>query len=103
MIRIELSRSPEGSYGNIRRLRRFHAHRSPRAKKIDESLRAPIAKTPEQWLKEPNRFDIPEVDSPKRNDDDSLDKIAEERMRQHRTLADVRQRQAMRRVSGTRY
>ena len=93
----------EGSYGNIQRLRRFHAHRSFRAKKIDESLRAPIAKSSEQWLRQPNRFDIPDVDAPKRNDDDSLDKIAEQRMSQHRTLADVRQRQAMRRVSGTRY
>lgn len=92
----------EGSYGNIQRLRRFHAHRSPRARKIDEALRAPIAKTSEQWLRQPNRFDIPDVDTPKWNDD-SLDKIAEERMKQHRSLSDVRQRQSMRRVSGTRY
>jgi hypothetical protein len=89
----------ESSYGNIQRLRRFHAHRSKRARKIDESLRAPIAKTSEQWLANPNRFDIPNVDTPKRKDD-SLDKIAEERMRQHRSLADVRQRQSMRKAYG---
>jgi hypothetical protein len=57
----------QGSYGNIRKLQRVHARRSSRAKKTDESLRAPIAKTPEQWLRQPNRFDIPDVDTPKQS------------------------------------
>lgn len=56
----------KGCYGNIRRLQRIHAKRSNRAKRVDESLRAPLAKTPEQWLAQPNRFDIPEVDTPKK-------------------------------------
>jgi len=56
----------KGSYG-IRRLQRFHARRSNRAKQIDESLRAPIAKTPEQWMQQPNRFDTPDVDTPKQS------------------------------------
>jgi hypothetical protein len=53
----------KGSY-NIRRLQRVHARRSKRAKRVDESLKAPIAKTPEQWLAQPNRFDVPDVDTP---------------------------------------
>ena len=57
----------KGSYG-IKRLQRVHARRSSRAKKIDEALKAPIAKTPEQWLAQPNRFDIPEVDTPKKSE-----------------------------------
>jgi hypothetical protein len=52
-------------YG-IRRLQRIHARRSSRAKKIDEALNAPLAKTPEQWLAQPNRLDIPKVDTPKK-------------------------------------
>jgi hypothetical protein len=56
----------KGSYG-IRKLQRFHARRSNRAKRIDEGLRAPIAKTPEQWMQQPNRFDIPDVDTPKQS------------------------------------
>ena len=55
----------EGNYGNTRKLQRVHARRSPRAKQIDESLRAPLAKTSEQWVAQPNRYDIPDVDTPK--------------------------------------
>lgn len=69
----------QGCYGNIRRLQRVHARRSSRAKKTDESLRAPIAKTPEQWLRQPNRFDIPNVDTPK---EDTQQKQNQERTRQ---------------------
>lgn len=54
------------SYG-IRRLQRIHARRSSRARKVDESLKAPLAKSPEQWLAQPNRFDIPDVDTPKKS------------------------------------
>lgn len=49
-----------------RGVRSFHESRSDRAKRIDESLRAPFAKTTEQWLQQPNRYDIPEVDAPKK-------------------------------------
>ena len=53
-------------YGQIRRAQKFHARRSNRAKRIDEGLRAPLAKSTEQWLAQPNRFDLPNVDTPKR-------------------------------------
>ena len=52
-------------YGDIRRLQHVHARRSSRAREIDESLKAPFAKTPQQWLAHPNRFDVPNVDTPK--------------------------------------
>jgi hypothetical protein len=58
----------KGSYG-IRKLQRIHARRSNRAKRIDEALRAPIAKSPEQWMQQPNRFDIPNIDTPKKSKD----------------------------------
>jgi len=57
-------------YGATRKAQRLHARRSNRAKRIDESLRAPIAKTPEQWMQQPNRFDFPDVDTPKKGEDD---------------------------------
>jgi hypothetical protein len=59
----------EGCYGNVRRLQRVHAHRSSRAKKIDESLRAPLAKSDDEWLAHPNRFDVPDVDTPKKSEE----------------------------------
>ena len=65
----------EGCYGNKRRLQRIHARRSNRAKKIDESLRAPLAKSSEQWLKQPNRFDIPNVDTPKHREPERRHKL----------------------------
>jgi hypothetical protein len=58
----------KGSYG-LRKVQRFHNRRSNKAKRIDESLRAPIAKTAEQWMQQPNRFDFPNVDTPKKDDD----------------------------------
>jgi hypothetical protein len=72
-------------YGQIRRVQRVHARRSKRAKCIDESLRAPIAKTPEQWLAQPNRFDFPNVDTPN-------DKVSKEE--QDRRLAEIRRFEA---------
>lgn len=54
-------------YGNIRKAQRFHARRNPRAKRIDEGLRAPTAKSFEQWNEQPNRFDLPNVDTPKQS------------------------------------
>lgn len=50
-----------------RRVLNFHSHRSRHAKRIDEGLRAPFAKSESQWLQQPNRFDIPEVDAPKKS------------------------------------
>lgn len=35
------------------------------AKHIDERLKAPTAKSFEQWNAQPNRFDLPNVDTPK--------------------------------------
>lgn len=76
----------KGSYG-LRRVQRFHNRRSKRAKRIDESLRAPIAKTPAQWLAQPNRFDLPDVDTPK-------DTVSKEE--QDRRLAEIRRLEANR-------
>ncbi len=54
------------SYGNqLRRARRVQARRTPHAKAIDRSLKAPRAKNIEQWLSAPNRFDLPTVDENK--------------------------------------
>jgi hypothetical protein len=51
-----------------RRVRSFQAHRSLNAQRIDEGLKAPRARTTEQWLAHPNRFDIPDVDTPKKQE-----------------------------------
>jgi hypothetical protein len=58
----------KGSYGSVRKAQRLHARRSSRAKRIDESLKAPIAKSVEQWMNQPNRFDLPNVDTPKKQE-----------------------------------
>ena len=56
----------QGSYGSqIRRAKRVQARRTPHAKAIDTSLQAPKAKSVEQWLSAPNRFDLPTVDENK--------------------------------------
>jgi hypothetical protein len=57
--------SKKGNYG-IRKAKRIHARRSSMAKHIDERLKAPTAKSFEQWNEQPNRFDLPNVDTPKR-------------------------------------
>jgi hypothetical protein len=50
-------------YGNqIRRARRVQDRRSDHAKAIDTRLKAPKAKSVEEWLSAPNRFDLPTVD-----------------------------------------
>jgi hypothetical protein len=36
------------------------------AKQIDEKLRAPFARSITQWLNQPNRYDIPTIDTPKK-------------------------------------
>jgi hypothetical protein len=54
------------NYGKqIRHARRVQARRTPHAKAIDRSLVAPKAKSVEQWLSAPNRFDLPDVDTNK--------------------------------------
>lgn len=72
-------------YGSIRKAQRVHAHRSKKAKRIDESLRAPIAKSPEQWMQQPNRFDLPDVDTPN-------GKVS--KREQDKRLAEIRQLEA---------
>jgi hypothetical protein len=42
------------------------AKRSDHAKAIDERLKAPMATSVKQWLKAPNRFDLPTVDMNKK-------------------------------------
>jgi hypothetical protein len=74
----------KGNY-SLQKIQRAHSRRSNRAKCIDESLRAPIAKTPEQWLTQPNRFDFPNVDTPK-------DMVSKEE--QERRLAEIKRFEA---------
>jgi len=76
----------KGKYG-LTKIRKVHAQRSNKAKRIDESLRAPIAKTPEQWLAQPNRFDFPDVDTP-------TDKVSKEEQNRH--LEEIRRFEANR-------
>jgi hypothetical protein len=45
--------------------RGIQANRSQHAKSIDNALSAPIAKTTEQWMAHPNRYDLSGVDIPK--------------------------------------
>jgi hypothetical protein len=58
----------QGSYGSqIRRAKRVQARRSAHAKAVDAGLTAPKAKSVEQWLSAPNRYDIPDIDTPKKS------------------------------------
>jgi hypothetical protein len=60
--------SKKGSYGNHcsgRSVAGVQNNRSFRAKLVDAGLKAPLAKSAEQWMDAPNRFDLPEVDDPK--------------------------------------
>ena len=68
LIGLSYRGSSKGCYGNFRKAQKFHARRSPRAKHIDEGLRAPLAKSTEQWMQQPNRFDLPNVDTPKQSE-----------------------------------
>jgi hypothetical protein len=55
------------SYGNqIRRAKRVQARRSGHAKAIDSCLKAPKAEDVDQWLSAPNRFDLPNIDTNKK-------------------------------------
>jgi len=55
-----------GYGGYIRRAKRIHARRSDTARYVDERLKAPTASSFEQWENQPNRYDLPNVDTPKR-------------------------------------
>jgi hypothetical protein len=49
----------------LRRAKRVQAKRSGWAKHIDSKLKAPKARSVDQWLTAPNRFDLPNVDTNK--------------------------------------
>lgn len=57
------------SYVGLSRVQRVHGRRSGLARQIDESMRAPIAKSAKEWLAQPNRLDFPDVDTPKLSDE----------------------------------
>ncbi len=42
------------------------------AKQIDEKLSAPFARSTTQWLNQPNRYDIPTIDTPKKQKTKSM-------------------------------
>jgi len=46
-------------------VKQAHAQRSVQARRTDEALRAPIAKTPQEWKHSPNRTDVKDVDYPR--------------------------------------
>jgi hypothetical protein len=52
-------------YG-LRRAKRVQARRSLHAKAIDRNLKAPKARSVDEWLGAPNRFDLPNVDTSKK-------------------------------------
>jgi len=58
-------RQGHGYGGTIRKAKRVQARRSSWAKHIDESLKAPKARSVDEWLSAPNRFDLPNVDTNK--------------------------------------
>jgi hypothetical protein len=58
-------RQGHGYGGSIRRDKRVQVKRSSWAKHIDSSLKAPKARSVDQWLSAPNRFDLPNIDTNK--------------------------------------
>jgi hypothetical protein len=91
---------PYGFHG--RTVRQVQASRSLRARKIDASLHAPIAKTPEQWMKQPNRFDLPDIDTPKpsKKREEKGQETAREFEPKPLTHSQIRQRLAMHKLYG---
>ena len=63
-----MERNRGHGYGKnlLRRARSLQSKRSLHAKAIDSRLKAPKAKSVDEWLSAPNRFDLPNVDSNKR-------------------------------------
>jgi hypothetical protein len=50
----------------IRRAKKVQSKRSNWAKHIDSKLKAPKARSVDEWLSAPNRFDLPNVDTNKK-------------------------------------
>lgn len=46
------------------RLSGIHQSRSKRSRSLDESMKAPIADSPQQWADHPDQFDWPGIDTP---------------------------------------
>ncbi len=53
----------KSNYGLLGKARRVQARRSDHAKAIDRNLKAPKARSVDQWLSAPNRYDLPTVDT----------------------------------------
>ena len=64
--RNQTNTKPDNKYDNkiLEKLRKIHQRRTPTAQKTDEAMPAKIAETPQEWIKQPNRRDIPGVDYP---------------------------------------
>lgn len=60
------NRSKGSNYGLMRKAKWVQDHRSDHAKAIDRSMKAPKAKNIEEWLSAPNRYDLPNVDTNKK-------------------------------------
>lgn len=71
------SKSSYGNHRSGRTVAGVQNNRSFRAKITDAGLKAPIAKSIEQWMDAPNRFDLPEVDEPKEAPSVSKEKMVE--------------------------
>ncbi len=54
------------SQAEMRKIRTAHGKRSAKAQGLDEVLKARQAETPEQWMREPDKFDVKGVDLPER-------------------------------------
>lgn len=63
----EFSRKQVQVEGEIfERLSTRHENRSMRSQELDESFKAPIADSPDQWADDPSHFDWPGIDTPRR-------------------------------------
>jgi hypothetical protein len=77
-----MSYNPKGGHGYGNRHRRgfkglmaVQNSRSSRSILMDNRLRAPLAKTEDQWINDPSHFDWPDIDTPKAVKPVSLDKF----------------------------
>lgn len=59
------SKGGHGYGGTIRKAKRVQARRSSWAKHIDSKLKAPKARSVDEWLSAPNLFDLSNVDTNK--------------------------------------
>lgn len=58
------TRNQTGEEKSMQVLRDIHEMRSRQAQITDEALKATIAPTPEHWIKQPQRYDLPGIDYP---------------------------------------